>query len=801
MKRFLCLAMTVILMVFTSFPITAESKEDSKLRLINQGQLEIDDDGTDGYSGDYVVIYNPATTSYSYASTGELSGLIETEITGIDSLAKSIISDRPYKIDIDSELAENSQVMQEQFNVESVSFEVGDTHTFSINSSYCPLPNSNVVFEVLAKGEHCYIWTPTSTESNVYPLDEIDPAFAQICADEFDSKFDLMQSSFGNHTNGSQGDGRLNILYYNIDDGWTPGEGYVAGFFSAYDITSNGMPLLNIDTYPGVYYVNAEGETIIDVTDTYGTMVHEYQHLINYSECGYTETWLNESMSAAAEEICYPGSSIAPRIQSWMNYHFSTNSDWLNPPSEHEYQSEWLLHNGFSMYDWSNWMDTDDRLALYAQVSLYSQYLYTQYGNSIYRSILELLANGQEFQYAFQNLTGQSLSEFTKNFRIALVSNDPNSFDGVYGFDMQEGYDPSEYYGVENLYNWLSPIVFTGNSCEIDGGGAIVIKPCDGIFYPPVGADSMLEYYGITLNATQPEPIPLTDIYVDPYSTEIYTGESIRINAIKEPINANNYELMWTSSNTSVLEVSGNNKYATITGISSGIAYVTCTAHDLINDVTFTSGCSITVKGVPTIDDALNVHNGTLSFVTNALYPWEVDFSHTGRIVAKSSNQGVSSSSSTVSLTVDMSEGDTLLFDWGVSSEKTYDKLVFAVDGIERSNISGNITWTTVEYTAPTSKTYTFTWSYTKDSSVNKERDCGFLDNVSVTGYFSYNEYELGDVNLNGYIEMSDVTLIMRHAMMLNMLSGQQLELADYNGDGCVNIADATAVMRFVLGI
>lgn len=446
-------------------------------------------------------------------------------------------------------------------------------------------------------------------------------------------------------------------------------------------------------------------------------------------------------------------------------------------------------------------MDTDDRLALYAQVSLYSQYLYTQYGNSIYRSILELLANGQEFQYAFQNLTGQSLSEFTKNFRIALVSNDPNSFDGVYGFDMQEGYDPSEYYGVENLYNWLSPIVFTGNSCEIDGGGAIVIKPCDGIFYPPVGADSMLEYYGITLNATQPEPIPLTDIYVDPYSTEIYTGESIRINAIKEPINANNYELMWTSSNTSVLEVSGNNKYATITGISSGIAYVTCTAHDLINDVTFTSGCSITVKGVPTIDDALNVHNGTLSFVTNALYPWEVDFSHTGRIVAKSSNQGVSSSSSTVSLTVDMSEGDTLLFDWGVSSEKTYDKLVFAVDGIERSNISGNITWTTVEYTAPTSKTYTFTWSYTKDSSVNKERDCGFLDNVSVTGYFSYNEYELGDVNLNGYIEMSDVTLIMRHAMMLNMLSGQQLELADYNGDGCVNIADATAVMRFVLGI
>ncbi len=801
MKRFLCLMMTVILLTFTCLPITAEGKENSEMRLINQGVLEIDDDGSDGYSGDYVVIYNPATSSYSYVGTGELGGLIETEIDGINSFAQKVGSDRPYKIDVDAELTEIKQTTQEQSNIESISFEVGDTHVFNINSSYCPLPSSNVEFEVLAKGEHCYIWTPTSTDSNVYPLDEIDPSFAQLCANEFDSKFDLMQSSFGNHTNGSQGDGRLNILYYNIDDGWTPGEGYVAGFFSSYDITSNGMPLLNIDTYPGVYYVNTDGETITDVTDTYGTMVHEYQHLINYSECGYTETWLNESMSAAAEEICYPGSSIAPRIQSWMNYHFNVNSDWLNPPLEHEYQSEWLLHNGFSMYNWSNWMDMDDRLALYAQVSLYSQYLYTQYGNSIYRSILELLANGQEFQYAFQNLTGQDLSEFTKNFRIALVSNDPNSFDGIYGFSMQQGYDPSEYYDVENLYNWLSPIVFTGSSCEIDGGGAIVIKPCDGIFYPPDGADPTLEYYGITLNAIPPEPVPLTGIQIDPSTAEVYTGESARITAVKEPVNANNYELTWTSSNPSVLQVNGNNKYATITGISSGVACVTCTAHDLINDVTYSSECNVTVNGVPNINDALNVSNGTLGFSTNSPYPWEVDFSQTGRIAVKSSNQGVSSSSSTVSLTVDMNEGDILLFDWSVSSERTFDKLIFSVDGVEYSNISGSVAWTTVEYTAPTSKSYTFTWSYTKDASVNKERDCGFLDNVSVTGYFDNNEYELGDVNMNGRLEMSDVTLIMRHAMMLDTLSGQQLELADYNGDGHVNIADATAVMRFIMGL
>lgn len=86
-------------------------------------------------------------------------------------------------------------------------------------------------------------------------------------------------------------------------------------------------------------------------------------------------------MSAASEEICYPGSSISRRVQSWMNYSFKTNNDWLTPPAEHEYVSAWSLHNGFSMYDWSNWIEMDDRLALYAQVSFFAQYIYTQYGN------------------------------------------------------------------------------------------------------------------------------------------------------------------------------------------------------------------------------------------------------------------------------------------------------------------------------------------------------------------------------------------------------------------------------------
>lgn len=79
-----------------------------------------------------------------------------------------------------------------------------------------------------------------------------------------------------------------------------------------------------------------------------------------------------------------------------------------------------------------------------------------------------------------------------------------DAYDGIYGFRMQEGYNPADYHDVQNLYNLLSPVVFTGNSCSIGGGGAITVKPVDGIYFPPQGADNGLKYFGVTLNAIPP---------------------------------------------------------------------------------------------------------------------------------------------------------------------------------------------------------------------------------------------------------------------------------------------------------
>ena len=496
----------VALLVFAAVPAYAEqtAPENGDQRTV-QNSIIIDDDATGGYEGDYVVIYNPSTSASTSYSTGTLTGLIETTVEANASTfpIQSVMNpDMPiYKIDIDGSLREQAQSEVQSVTPPSepvrASYSVGDTKTFRILASYSPTGSSSVSFECLYVGEHCYIWTPVSSSNNTYPLDEIDSSYAKMAADEFDSKFDLMQSSFGNHTNGSSGDGKLHMLYYNINEGWNGSGGYVAGFFYQVDLTNNGLPILNIDTYPGVYYKNPNsGNVYKRMDDTYGTMVHEYQHLINYSNTSSMSTWLNECFSAAAEEICYPGSSVVGRIQSWINYYYSDNNDWLNPPKEFAYQSDFNLHKGFSMYNWDN--DIDDILALYSQVSFFAQYLYTRFGNTIYKQISSKYSSSETS--AITSATGVSCADLVRDFRVAVTANAAQSqYGGIYGFKVQDGYDPAKYNNVQNPWDLLAPVIFTGTSCSIKGGGAITVKPVNGVFNPPSGASSNLKYIGIKL--------------------------------------------------------------------------------------------------------------------------------------------------------------------------------------------------------------------------------------------------------------------------------------------------------------
>jgi len=73
-----------------------------------------------------------------------------------------------------------------------------------------------------------------------------------------------------------------------------------------------------------------------------------------------------------------------------------------------------------------------------------------------------------------------------------------------------------------------------------------------------------------------------------------------------------------------------------------------------------------------------------------------------------------------------------LTFYWKVSSESSYDKLKFYINGVEQDNISGEIGWAYKSYELPAG-TNTVKWVYEKDSVISRGLDCGWVDSVAVS--------------------------------------------------------------------
>jgi uncharacterized repeat protein (TIGR02543 family) len=71
-------------------------------------------------------------------------------------------------------------------------------------------------------------------------------------------------------------------------------------------------------------------------------------------------------------------------------------------------------------------------------------------------------------------------------------------------------------------------------------------------------------------------------------------------------------------------------------------------------------------------------------------------------------------------------------FWWKVSSEGSYDKLKFYIDGIEQDAISGEKSWVQKTYTLG-SGSHILKWVYSKDGSVSDGSDCGWVDQLVVT--------------------------------------------------------------------
>jgi hypothetical protein len=164
----------------------------------------------------------------------------------------------------------------------------------------------------------------------------IDNTHVAMIAGEFDEKIrPLMLENYGDYI-GYEKNGKIAILLQNIRDPYyhNKGNSYVGGYFSTnylYTEVGDPLPLIVIDIDPlmTIYeQVTENGVSIkkpvgYDVTKGFSTLVHEFQHLVNFSDYvfGYynatqrspNELWLNEMRSMCAEHMLY--GCLANRVQ------------------------------------------------------------------------------------------------------------------------------------------------------------------------------------------------------------------------------------------------------------------------------------------------------------------------------------------------------------------------------------------------------------------------------------------------------------------------------------------------------
>ncbi|SFG33014.1 Ig-like domain-containing protein [Sporolactobacillus nakayamae] len=245
-------------------------------------------------------------------------------------------------------------------------------------------------------------------------------------------------------------DGKINLLCFDIKDGSAEKNGgFASGYFDPNDLykekKSNHSEIVYVDTYPSLGSSKHK-----KVSLAYSTLVHEFQHLINYNQNVLVEkrdemdTWLDEGLSLAAEQLL-AGKPLDDRI------------DYYNESRS--------IANGKSLLYWD---DFGDNLANYSLSYLFIQYLYIQCGQpaDLFKRIIQDPHNDyRAVQDVIHDYIGPDMSfgRFMSNFRKALYLNEntgPYGFHGIAGFQQLK----------KKVYSSKS------KSPKLRGGGAVVVN-------------------------------------------------------------------------------------------------------------------------------------------------------------------------------------------------------------------------------------------------------------------------------------------------------------------------------------
>lgn len=421
----------------------------------------------EGPSNKYAIISNESILGDSFQSTGQFS------INNNKYASNKKLKQDAYRLDVKKpfDVRKNKGKQLGSYKSKRAAYQLGQSKYFWVYDFYT-YADYQINATLLYSGSKANVWVNNSqlTQKQAEDLGkEFDEGIHPVITNHFAGESDVNE------------DGKINILAYDIQDGFNGSGGYVAGYFYPGDLYnipySNQSEIFYVDTYPLMGTGAAK-----DPSASYETLAHEFQHMVNFNQNVFIEgdedgmdIWLDEALAMAAEEV-YTGQPLTDRID-YYNY---SNS----------------IARGHSLLYWDN---NGDTLANYSLSYLFGQYVKLQAnkGNAIFKEILKDSNNDYRAVENVMKMYVDSSLTFGKtmtNFRGALLLKQQ---DGPYGFK------------GEQAFNELQPQLYTGASTYLRGGGAIVIQASNEI---PVdkGADITYTFVGEEED-TSPPAVPKVD--------------------------------------------------------------------------------------------------------------------------------------------------------------------------------------------------------------------------------------------------------------------------------------------------
>lgn len=400
------------------------------------------------YNGNVLLITNYSTSSGNYSGSGNVSQTndrIELEQVDDGSI---------YQLNPIRELPLDSQVYEIAYSTptgleERVTTKLWYVFNFQTNKDY------QITCTLQYSGQYSTVWVESTTDITVQKQQQI--------ANEFDNLIYPNVNTYFQAPSNIDGDGKTQILCYDIQDGFTGSGGYIAGYFYGGDLLnvqySNRTEVINIDTYPAMKS-STSGEQ--NVTNQFDTIAHEFQHLVNFNSNYIIEgismnTVLNEGLSMQQEHLIY--GTITSRINYYNNYSDS-------------YQSV-------------IWWNQD--LYSYSLSYLFIQYVkqQTTNDNTIYKILIEDRLNGFDLIDKYTKIYNPdigSVQELIVSFRLQLLL---KQSEGKYSFKN------GQFNVLNTRYN------NTQNNVSLRGGGQF-FKQITGSFTQNNTQGATTRFVGIT---------------------------------------------------------------------------------------------------------------------------------------------------------------------------------------------------------------------------------------------------------------------------------------------------------------